>query len=121
MDLPRPNWELSHHFQLIQIAIGSALMVVALIYAVFVSRRDHVIYPYLIFIGSGINSLTEPILDVLGVSTQPEINQITAYFLYGRKIPVYLAICYFYYFPIVITMLVRKLGTGISQAQWWRF
>jgi len=121
MPLERPNWELSQSFQITQIIIGAVLVAIAFAYTVYVARKDKVLYPYFLFFGAGLSGLTEPILDVLGISTQPEIHQITAYVLFGRKIPMYLAICYFYYFPIPILWLVRRLAAGMNTRQWWRF
>src|SRR5258708_33286815 len=90
MPLERPNWELSQSFQITQIIIGAVLVAVAFAYTVYVGRKDTVLYPYLLFFGAGLSGLTEPILAVLGISTQRGSHAITAYVLFGRRIPMYI-------------------------------
>lgn len=117
----RPDWELSLASQHTGITILSVLDLAILCYAACVARRDRVLYPYLVFVAGGLAAWSEPLIDILCVSTFPEINQITAFELYGRKIPVRLILGYIFYYTPIIVWLARRLQAGIGRATWWRF
>jgi hypothetical protein len=121
MELPRPDWELAKSIQMQQNGTGLVLAVLALVYVVYVCRRDKVLYPIFIYIGTGLGSLAEPIVDYLGVSTFPEMGQTVLYTTFGRHMPPYITLCYLYYYTVPIVWLVRRMSKGISGQQWWKF
>lgn len=116
----RPNWDLGNEAY-VAIALFGAAAVAALIYMVYVARKDRVIYPFFLFAGAGLTVVYEPLNNVLGLCTYPEIDQITYLSLMDRDMPVYLGFVYFFYFSATVMWLKRRFDAGIDVTQWWKY
>lgn len=110
------NWE-----NFITIAFG-ALFLGGVIYAgiLFYKERDPAVI--LIMIGAAIASLAEPIVDILGMCIHHiQGQQFTLFTTFGRPIPIYVTLCYVFYFGAMVIVLVRQFQKGITLTQVWKW
>lgn len=119
--LTRPNWELAWGEQLVACVIFGVVALAALAYMIYVARAERKMWPLYLFLGCGLAVFYEPINNVLGLCTYPEINQLTWISTFGRDIPVYIGFVYFFYFSATVLWLMRRIEAGISQRQWWTY
>jgi hypothetical protein len=117
----RPNWRLSHGQQVTANTLFALATVLALAYVVHIARRDNKVWPLFLFLGAGLTVFYEPINNVLGHCTYPESHLLTWIQTFGRKIPVYIGFCYFFYFSAAVLWIMGRIEAGITSRQWWRY
>lgn len=121
MAIERPNWELPAEQQVIAIVLFGIVAALTFAYMVYVARKEGKRYPYFMFLGAALTVYYEPINNVLGLCTYPEINQFTWIEVFHRKIPVYIGFCYMFYFSATVLWVKRRIEAGITGKQWWRY
>ncbi len=121
MGASRSNWELSGGHELVANLLFGVVALLALGYCVHLARRERKSYPLFVFLGAGLSVFYEPINNVLGLCTYPEIGQVTWIETLGRKIPTYIGAVYFFYFSATILWIMGRIRAGVTIRQWWRY
>jgi hypothetical protein len=62
----------------------------------------------LLLVGCAAGEMLEPICDLLGWAFHPEIGQMVGFVTMGRKIPLWLMLCYPWYFGLFCYFLISK-------------
>ena len=117
----RPNWELSAGHELVANVLFGVVGLLALGYCVHLARRERRSYPLFVFLGAGLSVFYEPINNVLGHCTYPEIGQVTWIETFGRRIPTYIGPVYFFYFSATILWLMGRIRAGVTTRRWWTY
>ena len=120
IETPRPRWELPPGDMVAAYVIFGAVTLAAIVYLLRVARSERSLWPLYLFLGAGLAVVYEPINNVLGLCTYPEINQPTWITAMGRRIPVYIGLVYCVYWSAPVTWLVLRIRAGMTTAQWWR-
>lgn len=121
MDTPRPNWELSFTHQLVANLLFGLVALAVLVWALHIYRTERKRYALFAFLGSGLCVFYEPVNNVLGHCTYPEIGQLTWIRTLNRAIPMYIGFVYFFYMCGPVLWLMRRMEQGITTRQWWRY
>jgi hypothetical protein len=119
--ITRPDWALALTEQTIAGVIFGLAALAALAYMIYVARAERTMWPVYLFLGCGLGVFYEPINNVLGHCTYPEIGQFTWISTFGRDIPVYIGFVYFFYFSASILWISRRIAAGITARQWWTY
>jgi hypothetical protein len=119
--IPRPNWELAPAEQTVACVIFGVAALAALAYMIYAARDERKPWPIYLFLGCGLGVFYEPINNVLGHCTYPEINQFVWISTFGRDIPAYIGFVYFFYFSASILWISRRIAAGITTRQWWKY
>ncbi len=98
-------------------ALG-AIAVSALIYCLIQWARTGRPIALLLFIGGGAMMVFEPMVDTVGGCWFPT-NSWVGFEAYGRPLPVWLCLSYFFYFGIASALVWMGLRKGMTRAQIW--
>jgi len=105
-----------------QIGLTVACGLIALavgVYVVIASRRRGDLAPLLIYVGAGLAVFYEPLGDSLSQVYYPEIGQWSWINSFGRDIPVFIGLLYFWYMAAGSLWLLHKADVGVTARQWW--
>jgi hypothetical protein len=117
MNLDYPIWGISTASQAAaELAMGG-FTVVALVYCVWLARREREIWPLMVWAAGAPMAMYETLNNVLAHVAYPTIGQHTAFTLFGRAMPVYLVLVYMCYFGIVVPMLMKRFEDGVTKKQ----
>jgi hypothetical protein len=97
----------------------AALGLASIVYAVHESHRRRDLVPVFLVIGAGLAVFYEPLGDALVKVYYTERGQDTWISTFGRDIPVFIGLLYFWYMPAGAYFLLRKSEHGISPRVWW--
>jgi hypothetical protein len=100
------------------IACGLLALVVWL-YAIRESSRRRDLIPVLIVAGCGLAIFYEPLGDMMAKVYYTERGQDTWIHSFGRDIPVFIGLLYFWYMSIGALWLLRAQRRGVTARQWW--
>ena len=101
--------------------ILAACTFAALAFALFHWRRTGRPVFLMLFLSGGAIMILEPMFDTVGGCWFPA-NSWAAFTLWGRPIPVWLCLAYFFYFGIGVGALWLAMKQGITRSQlWWLF
>ena len=119
--IPLPDWVLQPNYELWVTVIFGALALMTLFKAIYDARKTQSWFPIALFIGAGLAVIYEPINDVLGHCFYSEhgMNYVWLTSM-GRRIPVYIGFCFFFYFYTRIWLCMDMLAKGVSAMQWMR-
>lgn len=81
-------------------------------------RRDWV--PVFAFIGGGLAVIYEPLGDILVSVLYPVHGQIGWITLFGRQVPLFIGVLYFWYMSVPAIYFLKRLEQGLSKASLWR-
>jgi hypothetical protein len=81
-------------------------------------RKDWV--PVYAFIGGGLAVIYEPLGDMLVCALYPMHNQIGWIDMFGRSIPMFIGVLYFWYMSVPAIYFLRRLDSGLTKAGLWR-
>lgn len=101
------------------ILLAGAAAVVVWIYAVRESRRRGDWVPVFIVAGSGLSVFYEPLGDIISKVYYTEQDQLTWINAFGRDIPVFIGLLYFWYMSLGALWLLRACYRGVSAREWW--
>lgn len=104
-----------------ELYITSALATIAglaLIYSLIQWARTGRPIMLLLFIGGGAMMIFEPMVDTVGACWFPR-NSWVGFEAYGRPLPVWLCLAYFFYFGIASALVWMSLKKGMTRAQIW--
>jgi uncharacterized membrane protein len=83
-------------------------------------RRRHDLVPLYAFIGGGLIVVYEPLGDMLASVLYPVHGQWTWIDLFGRPIPAFIGILYFWYMSVPAVYFVKRVEQGLTRASLWR-
>lgn len=95
-----------------------AIAACALIYSLFQWARTGRPVMLLLFIGGGAMMIFEPMVDTVGACWFPR-NSWVGFEAWGRPLPVWLCLAYFFYFGIASALIWQGLKKGMTRAQIW--
>ena len=81
-------------------------------------RQDRV--PLFAFLGGGLAIVYEPLGDILVSVLYPVHGQVTWINLFGRPIPLFIGVLYFWYMSVPAIYFLRRLEHGLTRAALWR-
>lgn len=93
---------------------------VALIYAIHLTRRSRSAWPIYLFTAGGICIFYEVVGDLLGEATYGEQHMPSIFHVWGRHIPLYDVGVYFFYFGVVAVFFMNVMQHGITRKQYWQ-
>ncbi len=83
-------------------------------------RRRGDLVPLYAFIGGGLAILYEPLGDTLASVLYPVHGQMVWTNLFGRPIPVFIGLLYFWYMSVPAIYFLRRVEQGLTVAGLWR-
>lgn len=98
-------------------ALGT-IAALALIYSLVQWARTGRPVMLMLFIGGGAMMLFEPMVDTVGACWFPR-NSWVGFEAWGRPLPVWLCLAYFFYFGIASALVWQGLKRGMTRAQIW--
>jgi hypothetical protein len=114
MDTTYPHWSISSGSQAAaEITFGS-LTLVALVFCVWLARRERQIWPLMVWLGGAVMALYEPLNNILAHVAYPEEGQHTVFSLFGRDMPGYLVLVYMCYFGLAVPLLMKQFEKGVT-------
>lgn len=105
--------------QRLLIALSLTLFVLAVWFVVVEVKRRNDWVPLYAFIGGGLAVVYEPLGDMLVCALYPLHGQIGWINVFGRSIPMFIGVLYFWYMSVPAIYFLRKLDSGMSQASLW--
>jgi hypothetical protein len=96
----------------------AAIALAALVYSLIDWKRSGKPSFLLMFIAGGAMFIVEPMIDTVGGCWFPA-NSFVAFTAYGRPMPVWLCLTYFFYFGIGVGVVWRMMNRGLSRARLW--
>lgn len=101
---------------IVAMAVMAALM---WCYAIRESQRRGDLVPLFIVIGCGLAVFYEPVGDALVKVYYTERGQETWIHAFGRDIPAFIGLLYFWYMPAGAMWLLRAAERGVTAKAWW--
>jgi hypothetical protein len=89
------------------------------LYAITESRRRKDLVPVLIVAGAGLSVFYEPLGDAMAKVYYTENGQHRWINAFGRDIPVFIGLLYFWYMSVGAMWLLRASKRGVTARQWW--
>ncbi len=96
----------------------AGIVAVALVFAVVAWHRTGRPLVVLLMVAGGAIMIFEPMVDTVGACWFPS-NSWTAFTAWGRPLPVWLCLAYFFYFGIATSVIWRALRRGLTRRQIW--
>jgi hypothetical protein len=90
------------------------------IYAIAESRRRRDLVCVYVVAGSGLAVWYEALGDTMAKVYYSEQGQLTWVHAFGRDIPVFIGLLYFWYMSLGTLWLLRATRNGVSARRWWR-
>jgi hypothetical protein len=82
-------------------------------------RRQRSLLGIYCLIGAALGILYEPLGDELVMAFYPAVHQHTWISAFGRHIPTFIGILYFWYMAPFVVIFTRYAGRGFTTRQWW--
>lgn len=106
--------------QTLLISLSLLIFVLALWFVgVEVKRRKDWV-PVYAFIGGGLAVIYEPLGDMLVCALYPLHGQVGWIDMFGRSIPLFIGVLYFWYMSVPAIYFLRRLDSGLTKASLWR-
>ena len=102
---------------LISLSLFVALLALWFVVVEVKRRQDWV--PVYAFIGGGLSVVYEPLGDMLVCALYPMHGQIGWIELFGRSIPMFIGVLYFWYMSVPALYFLRRLDQGLTRAGFW--
>src|SRR5262245_3282331 len=106
--------------QAILIVLSLLVFVLAVWFVATEIRRRGDWVPLYAFIGGGLIVVYEPLGDILVSVLYPIQGQIGWITLFGRKIPLFIGVLYFWYMSVPALYFLRRVEQGLTRASLWR-
>lgn len=114
MTLDRPIYGITAGSQLAAELVMGFFALAALVYCLWLARRERKIWPLMVLLGAAPMTVWESMQNIVTHVVYPEIGQHTAFEIYGRPMPIYLVLLYVCYFGVWVPMLMKKFEDGVS-------
>ena len=106
--------------QTLLIALSVTMFVLSLWFVVSECQRRQDWVPVYAFLGGGLIIVYEPLGDMLASVLYPIHGQISWIELFGRKIPLFIGVLYFWYMSIPALYFVKRVSQGLTRGALWR-
>ena len=106
--------------QALLIALSLVVFALSLWFVIKETRRRGDLVPVYAMLGGGLAVIYEPLGDTLASVYYPEHGQLGWIDLFGRQIPLFIGVLYFWYMSVPALYFLKRLEQGITQAQLWR-
>lgn len=106
--------------QAILIGLSATMFVLGLWFVALECRRRGDWVPAYAFIGGGLIIIYEPLGDILASVLYPVHGQVGWITLFGRQIPLFIGLLYFWYMSVPALYFLRRAEQGMSRASLWR-
>lgn len=90
------------------------------IYAIVESRRRHDLVCVYVVAGAGLSVWYEALGDAMAKVYYSEQGQLTWVHAFGRDVPVFIGLLYFWYMSLGTLWLLRATRNGVSARRWWQ-
>src|SRR5438552_8940001 len=107
MNTTPPHFTISSGSQAAAEIAFAAFSLLALVYCVWLARRERKFWPLMVFLGGGVMAMYEPLNNILGHVAYPA-SQHTAFTLFGRAMPIYLVLVYVCDLRIATHLLMKQ-------------
>lgn len=115
-----PSWSTPVDQQRSMLVVSSVLMAVALLYALWMARRERSLWPLFVFLGAGCSVFYEPLGDILTKVAYPPQDEMRLLVAFDRVLPLWMGPNYFFFFSIPVLLLLRYVvKPGVSPQRWW--
>jgi hypothetical protein len=113
-----PSWAISPQTNLAAELVMGAGALASLIYCIHIARRDRVVWPLWMFIGAGVMTIWETIVNLFEHIAYPsEGARIILDGWLGRDIPLYCFLIYLCYFAGPGAWLYQRILGGVSRSE----
>ena len=102
------------------LGLSLLLAVLAMWFIVVEVKRRKDFVPIYAFIGAGLAVMYEPLGDMLVCALYPIHGQIGWIDVFGRSIPMFIGVLYFWYMSVPGLYFLRQLDKGLTRARFWR-
>ncbi|MDB5968397.1 MAG: hypothetical protein JWQ90_847 [Hydrocarboniphaga sp.] len=106
--------------QAILIALSCLMFVLASWFVVAETRRRGDWVPVFAFLGGGLAVGYEPLGDILVSVLYPVHGQIGWIDLFGRQVPLFIGVLYFWYMSVPALYFLKKVEQGLNRATLWK-
>ncbi|MBT8339658.1 MAG: hypothetical protein HKP58_07770 [Desulfatitalea sp.] len=107
--------------QTILLGLSTAIVLVTLVFAIRMAAKYKSALPVLFMVAGFCTVILEPMVDNFGHIVFPEIGQIMLFKTHDRAIPVFVALIYAFYFPIVfLTLFPRIVNNDFTAGLIWK-
>jgi len=118
LNIPRST-PMPQTVQTVQIILMAALAAVVIAYLVSLAWRTRDPVPVYLLIGGALAIAYEPLGDSLVLAYYPEVHQETWVSLFGRDIPAFTGLLYFWYMCPFVILFGRIADRGFTVQRWW--
>ena len=118
LNIPRST-PMPQTVQTVQIVLMGALAAVVIAYLVTLAWRTRDPVPVYLLIGGALAIAYEPLGDSLVLAYYPEVHQETWVSLFGRDIPAFTGLLYFWYMCPFVILFRRIADAGFTVSRWW--
>src|SRR5262245_53317330 len=105
--------------QTVQIVLMGALAAGVIAYLFWLAVRDRDPLPVYLLIGGALAIAYEPLGDSLVLAYYPEVGQETWVSLFGRDIPAFTGLLYFWYMCPFVLLFREIADRGFTVRRWW--
>ena len=105
--------------QTVSLWINAIMVVLAVVYLLWQTRRRGDLVPIYVGIGAIAAILYEPLADHLVLVFFPPEGQVTSIEAWGRRIPLYLHLSYLWYLAPFAVVFLEWAKKGITASAWW--
>ena len=105
--------------QTVQIVLMGAMAAIVIAALVTLAWRDRDPVPVYLLIGGALAIAYEPLGDSLVLAYYPEVHQETWVSLFGRDIPAFTGLLYFWYMCPFVLIFRRIADAGFTVRRWW--
>lgn len=118
---PQPPWHkvMPQTTQTVLIALMTTIAVVAIAALLTSAQRKRDLIPVFALIGAALGILYEPLGDSLVMAFYPGVKQHTWISAFGRDIPLFIGVLYFWYMAPFVVVFTRYAHKGFTARQWW--
>jgi hypothetical protein len=100
-------------------SVMAVFAVAALVFSLVHLRRTGRPTVLLLWLSGGAMMLMEPMIDTVGACWFPARDSWVVFTLWGRPLPAWLCLCYFFYFGVGVSVTWLLMKRGLTRTQLW--
>ena len=120
LDLVPWNAQMPQGPQMLLTGLSLLLAALAMWFIVVEVKRRKDFVPVYAFVGAGLAIFYEPLGDMLVCALYPINGQIGWIDVFGRSIPMFIGVLYFWYMSVPSLYFLRQVDRGLTRARFWR-